>query len=67
MSVQDRAFEGVTVVVRSANDEESLTGLLDALVPQARWCARVVCSGEIGEAAQHALTVEHGEIGRAHV
>ncbi len=60
MSVQDRAVKGVTVVVRSASDDDTLWGLLDALVPQARWCERVLCSGEIGGQGEHPLTAEHG-------
>ncbi|MGB3764245.1 MAG: hypothetical protein WA966_13610 [Ornithinimicrobium sp.] len=61
MSRQDRAVKGVTVVVHVTSDDEAdLWGLLDALVPQARWCAQVLCSGDIGGRREHPLSSEYG-------
>ncbi|MGB3257155.1 MAG: hypothetical protein WBA72_04120 [Ornithinimicrobium sp.] len=61
VSAHDRAVKGVTVVVqRTSADDAALWGLLDALVPQARWCAQVLCSGEIGGGGDHPLSSEYG-------
>ncbi len=60
MSAQNRAPERITVVVQSESDDDVLWGILDALIPQAQWCARVLCTGQVFDQGEHPLSVEHG-------
>ncbi len=59
-SGQDRAVDGVTVVVQGDGDHVAVWGLLDALVPQAQWCAQVIYAGGEFEQGEHPLSVKHG-------